>query len=209
MAAMSDMESSKPSGGKPVRRWLGPALLVSLVINLFLGGLIATAIIKHRDGPPPGGHPSFFGAMRGDMADLSKEDRDAMRKIMVGQFKTIRPHLVEMDAARKKLAEAVGAMPYDPAKVAAVFAEIDMAQTEMGRTMRDAMIKGFGEMSDAQRQRLSAAMLKNANRPWRRKGKDGKEGKEGDDDLPPPPDGFDGPEGHGGPDGGPDGPPPF
>jgi Spy/CpxP family protein refolding chaperone len=168
---MSDMTTPPAAPARPPRRWLGPALLASLIVNLFLIGLVTTAILHHRDGPHTRGHHShsIFGLMRGDTSSLSKDDRAAMRKIMVGQFKTIRPQLVAMDEARKKLAAAVGATPYDPAKVSAAFAEIEAAQTAMGRTMRDAMIKGFGEMSDEQRQNISAAMLKKSSRHhWRR-----------------------------------------
>src|SRR3546814_800083 len=118
MAAMSDVNKPEPSATPDKRRrWLGPAFLVSLVVNLFLVGLIVSAVVAHRS-PMHHGGPFMFGGLRGNLSDVSKEDRAAMRKVMIGQFKTIRPQLVEMDKARKALAEVIGETPYDPDKVA-------------------------------------------------------------------------------------------
>jgi len=164
---MSDAHDvSAPPPAAP-RRWLGPAFLVSMVINLFLLGLIASALWMHHE--PRGGHgPSsfFFG---GSMSDLSKEDRTALRQMMRAQFKTIQPHLKELDQSRTDLAKVIGETPYDPTRVSAVFARIEQAQSEIGQVMREAMIKGFGEMSDAQRQRLAKAMERNAEHKWNRR----------------------------------------
>tara|TARA_R110000868_G_scaffold13215_6_gene62042 strand:+ start:452 stop:1033 length:582 start_codon:yes stop_codon:yes gene_type:complete len=190
---------SDPVTNPPARRWLGPAFLVSLGINLFLAGMIATSAYSHRGGPHgdrAGGGPmgAMFGDMRGAKSDMSEEDRKVMRDIMVGQFKTIRPYLVEMDKARKDLAAIVGTSPYDAAKVKAGFERINAARNDVANVMSEAMTRGFGDMSDAQRQRLSAVMANNAERHWRRGSKD----TDGPDagDMPPPP--GDGP---------PDGPP--
>lgn len=186
---MSDVNMPGPAVAPAKRRrWLGPAFLVSLVVNLFLVGLIVSSFVAHRPSMYGGG-PFMMGGIRGDLNDMSKEDRAFMRKIMVSQFKTIRPQIDEMNETRKALAEVVGETPYDPAKVSAVFDRMDQAQAAMARSMRAAMTKGFSEMSDEQRQRMSKAMAKGAERHWRHKRND----KGGDDGPPPPPDGPDGP----------------
>lgn len=194
---MSDAQTSIASS----RRWLGPALLASVAINLFLIGLIATAALSHRNGPPRDPLSFMLGDMRGARAELSDDDRAAMRKMMRSQFEAMRPHLVEMEEARKSLAAIIGTVPYDKEKVAAGFARVDAARDAIGATMRDALIEGFGKMDDAQRLRVSAFMEKNADRRW---GKHRIRLKDDGQDLPPPPDGLDGPSD--GPDG-PDGPP--
>ena len=191
---------SDPVTQPSARRWIGPAFLVSLGINLFLAGMIATSAFSHRGGPHGSGGPmgDMFGDMRGAKSEMSQEDRKALRDIMVGQFKTIRPYLVEMDSARKDLATIVGATPYDPAKVKAGFDRIDAARSNVANVMSNAMIEGFGEMSDAQRQHLAAVMANNAERRWRRTNKgpdDGPDGGPDGDDAPPPPPG-DGPPLH-------------
>ena len=191
---------SDPVTNPPARRWLGPAFLVSLGINLFLAGMIATSAFSHRGGPhgdrDGGPMSAMFGDMRGAKSDMTAEDRKAMRDIMVGQFRTIRPYLVEMDKARKDLAVIVGTSPYDAAKVKTGFERINAARSDVANVMSEAMIRGFGDMSDAQRQRLATVMANNAERHWRRGPKD-IDGPEAGDNPPPPPPG----------DGPPDGPP--
>ncbi|MCE9650532.1 MAG: periplasmic heavy metal sensor [Parvibaculum sp.] len=181
---MSETLSPQPSANDRLRRWIGPALLISLIINLFLVGMIATAMISHRGGPrgefrsPP---QPFFGMMRRGAADLPAGDRAAMRDIMMQQFPIIKPYFVKIDTARRNLADVIAATPYDPAKVAAAFARIDSAQAEMVKATREAMIQGFGKMSDEQRIRLADAMRKQADK--RLKGPGRMDGR----NLPPPP----------------------
>lgn len=164
---MSDTRSPQPSSSDRLRRWLGPALLISLAVNFVLIGMILTAMIVHRPqkhvdfrSPPP----SFFGMMKRGAADLPPGDRAAMRDIMVQQFPIIRPYFTKIELARRDLANVIAADPYDPEKVGAAFAKIDTVQAEMVRATRDAMIRGFGKMSNEQRTRLADAMRKQADR---------------------------------------------
>jgi uncharacterized membrane protein len=200
---MSDTTS--PQQPDRLRRWLGPALLISVVINLFLVGLMVTAMLVHRPAKhgefrsPP---PSFFGMMKRGAAELPPADRAAMRDIMVQQFPIIRPYFAKIDAARRELADVIATSPYDPVKVGAAFAKIDAAQAEMVRATREAMIQGFGKMDEKQRIRLADAMRKQADRRLR-----GKIMQEGDGpppgasgamglglNPPPPPGSPDGPQ---------------
>jgi hypothetical protein len=57
-----------------------------------------------------------------------------------------------MDKARKDLAIIVGTSPYDAEKVKAGFDRIDAARSNVANVTSEAMIKGFGKMSDEQRQ---------------------------------------------------------
>lgn len=164
---MSDTPSPQMPTSDRLRRWLGPALLISLAVNVFLVGLIVTTMIVHRPGEhadlrsPP---HSFFGMMKRGAADLPPGDRAAMRNIMVKQFPIIRPYFTKIDLARRDLAGAIAANPYDPEKVGAAFAKLDAVQAEMVRATRDAMIQGFGKMNDEQRARLADAMRKQTDR---------------------------------------------
>lgn len=167
---MSDTLPPQTPNPDRLRRWIGPALLISLTINLFLIGMIATAMIAHRGGPrgdfrgPP---PSFFGMMKRGAADLPAGDRAAMRDIMMQQFPIIKPYFVKIDMARRELADVIGANPYNPTKVREAFAKVDVAQAEMVNATREAMIRGFGKMSEGQRARLADAMRKQADRRLR------------------------------------------
>lgn len=199
---MSDTPLPQTPVNDRLRRWLGPALLISLVINLFLVGMIAAAVIAHRPGKYPDFRsppPPFFRMMKRGAADLPPGDRAAMRDIMVRQFPIIRPYFARIDAARRDLADMIAANPYDAIKVGAAFAKVDAAQAEMVKAAREAMIQGFGKMSNEQRVRLADAMRKQADR--RLNGRDdgparqaplplppGKRAPAGPEDGPPPSD---------------------
>jgi len=185
---MSDMSSTPAPAKDSARRWIGPALLISLVINLFLVGLIGAAII-HRPrmhngdfGPPP----PFFGMMHKGVAGLPPDDRAAVRDMMLHEFPIIRPYFARIDQARRDLAITIGTKPFDAAKVAAAFAKVDAAQSEMIQATRAAMIAGFGKMSPEQRGRVAAVMRKQAERRLGNGGQDGPPPPDGDG---PPPDG--------------------
>lgn len=165
---MSDIRSTEGTTTLHERRWLGPALLVSLIINLFLLGMIATALIF---GPrPPHGEqfgevpPPFLRALHKDVSELPSDDRAALRTLMIQQFPAIQPYIVKMETARKELAVAIGKTPYNAADVSAAFQKVDDAQTEMIHATRGAMIEGFGKLNPEQRQRLSQAMYRQAER---------------------------------------------
>ena len=183
---MSD--ANKVSTPAP-RRWLGPAFLASLVVNLFLGGLIASALWMHRPPKFRGGGPLPF-ILSGDRAELNQEDRTAMRRMMRSQFKTVLPYLKEMDKSRTELAKVVGQTPYDPVKVRDAFTHFDQVQAEVSGIMREALVKGFGAMSDEQRERIAKVMEENAEHRWdRHKERHGDDDDHGPDGDGPPPDG--------------------
>ncbi|MBX3446634.1 MAG: periplasmic heavy metal sensor [Parvibaculum sp.] len=159
---MSEVNAPKE---KPVRRWLGPALLVSLAFNLFLVSLIAVPFIK---GPPGGefGPPRGQGPMllQGAFKELPDEDRQEIRRAMREKFREIRPHFREMQQAREALADAIAAEPYDENAVRAAFDEMSRTMTVMSDMGRDAMLEGFARLTPEQRQRVAEAMRKDRER---------------------------------------------
>jgi len=188
---MSELPVNEAQVPLAARRWVGPVLLISLVVNLFLVGTIATALIFGPPPPPgaePGRAPSPFFKMLHKGADgLPPGDRAAMRKIMIEQFPLIKPHLAALETARRELADAVGAPSYDPAKVTAAFAKVDLAQAEISQATRNAIVQGFSRLTAEQRARVAETMRKRAERHFGPGGPGGPDG--------PPPGGPGGPEG--------------
>lgn len=157
---------------KPVRRWLGPALLASLALNLFLVALIAVPLIKgppDRYGPPPKGYGASM--LHGALKELPEEDRLVIRRAMREQFRQIVPHIRETQEAREKLIDAIATEPYDEAAVRAAFDDISKATMMMSDLGRDAMLNGFAKLTPEQRQRVAEAMRQDRERTktiWRK-----------------------------------------
>lgn len=171
------MSDENPSiAAKPPRRWLGPALLASVALNLFLVALISVPLFT---GPPDGFRDHSRGPMPGMFLEsfkaLPKQDRAAIRKAMVGHFPEVRPYLAAMRDAKTRLADALAADPYDETAVHAAFDDLDKAMSGMGAVGRDAMMAGFAQLTPEQRKHVAEAM-----RERHRKGE--RRGHGGDDD---------------------------
>lgn len=183
-------EMTPEPAGKPERRWLGPAFLVSLAFNLFLVALISVALVKGPPGgefgPPPRGEGAAL--LHGAFKELPEEDRKEIRRAMREKFREIRPHFSEMQEAREALADAVAAEPYDENAVRAAFDEVSRAMTAMSDMGRDAMLDGFARLTPEQRQRVADAMRKDRDRmKILMRGRDGNAGIDIRRDMPPPP----------------------
>lgn len=161
---MSDMNVT--SSGKGPRRWVGPALLASLAINIFLVGLISVPLFfQPHDrgfGPPPKGHGPMM--MHNAFRELPEEDRLAFRRAMREKFYKVIPFIRDSQEARDALADAIAADPYDEAAVRAAFDDIEKAMISMGEAGRDAMLEVFAKLSPEQRQRVADAMREEQER---------------------------------------------
>lgn len=154
---MTDMNTPE---GKLPRRWLVPAFLASVAINVFLIAMISVPLFfraPDRDfGLPPEGHGP--GMLHGAFKTLPEEDRRVIRRAMKSQFREVLPHIRESQAARDALTEAIAADPYDEAAVRAAFDDMSKAMAVMSDMGRDAMLEAFAKLTPEQRQRVSEAM---------------------------------------------------
>lgn len=154
------MSDENPSTAvKPPRRWLGPALLASVAINLFLVALVSVPLFTGpHDGFGVRRHGSMHTMLHESFKDLPKQDRAAIRKAMVGHFPEIRPYLVAIRDAKTRLADALAADPYDETDVRAAFDDLDKAMSGMGIVGRNAMMAGFAQLTPEQRKHVAQAM---------------------------------------------------
>lgn len=150
------------------KSWVGPALLASLVLNLFLVGLLLGPMLFHR--PPPKearafGMPSpFMGMLDRRSRSLPESDREAIREMMRAQFPNIRPYFPEIGEARIALADALASEPYDAEKIRAAFERLDKAFGGMSRALNESVIEGFSKLPADQRARIAQAMKEKAQR---------------------------------------------
>ena len=153
-----DLKSSKWN------RWIGPALVASLAINIFLAGTLVPGLVRHVwDGPDMyHGGPGMSGfAMR---MPLPPEAREMMREAMRQSFRENRQGFAEqrerIRAARLKLADAVEQDPYDPEATRAAFFELESSISGMTRNVQDAMVSAIGRLGAAQRAEIAETLRK-------------------------------------------------
>jgi uncharacterized membrane protein len=167
------------------RSWLGPSLLVSLVLNLFLIGVLVGPMLFDRHplrGARGYGPPSPFMSML-DRRSLPKDDRDAIRAIMVEQFPNIRPFFPKIGEARMALADALGSESYDAAQVRAAFANLDASFGGMTRMINESIVVGFEKLPADQRARIAQSMREKAQS----RAAHGRDKDKGEASSPPPP----------------------
>ena len=165
---MNDQENAAASATPFMqKRWLGPVLLASLALNLFVVGLISAPLIfGHRfhvrqDEPDMFTEylpPSPDRLMRRGLAALDPRDRVAMRKMIMDAFPLIRPHIKDMKEAKRELADAIAAEPYDEPRIKAAFDRMDEAMVSTAKAARENMLKGLATMPAEQRKRMAKAM---------------------------------------------------
>ncbi len=122
-------------GGR--RNWRGPALFASLVLNLFLVGLIAGSWAHHRHGlgwilgvPGERGAPRFAGSppIRQAVQSLPEADQRIFKETMGALRPEIGRDLQEIRRLRERATEAVRAEPFDRAGFLAAMGELRQKQ---------------------------------------------------------------------------------
>jgi len=170
------------------RSWVGPALLASLVVNLFLIGLVVGPMFFHH--PPPKemrayGPPShFMGMLDRRTRSMPDDDRAAIRNIMIEQFPNIRPYFREIGESRMALAEALGSDPYDPEKVRAAFDNLDRSSSGMNKVLNEAVIQGFSKLPADQRARIAQTMKEKVERRREKRRDRERQEKQDESDTP-------------------------
>lgn len=138
-------------------RWLILALLASLAVNLFVGGLAIGRWVDQdwgwRDGPhrhagsstPDGPGPRWLRRMVGE------EGIDTVRSVWDRHGPAIEPLRVEADAARSAVADALAADPFVRADYEAALAEMRTAMGRMHAAIHEAVTDVVAALTPEQR----------------------------------------------------------
>ncbi|MEQ9518990.1 MAG: periplasmic heavy metal sensor [Parvibaculum sp.] len=164
MSGKDEIQTS-PDGAvsAPRRKWIGPVLLVSLVLNLFFGALLATGSFHrfyHQEGR--GGSMAMPMPMHHRLItqSLSKEERRAFREMMRERFDTLRIDFGDVRKARMGLSRAIGAEPYDPVATKAAFDTMRLAMDTIADKAQSAMVESFASLPRETRARIAENMAK-------------------------------------------------
>jgi uncharacterized membrane protein len=163
---MSDDGTTSKSRYWPAQgsRWWSALLIASLALNLFIGGAVATRIIRH-DGPE-----RFVGASytqlipRHFFAEIPRERRRVLLDILKQYRKDFRGDRDASEAAAAKLADALVIEPYDVEKVKLVVSEFAGQTGKLAARGGDAALDIIALLSADERKILADAIRDRASR---------------------------------------------
>jgi len=134
------------------------ACAVSVLLNLFLAGIVVGRITLPGFGPPVQG-----GLVpREEIHALPDAERRAFFHVMhshQAEMRTLHEHVRD---ARRAAAEAVGAPTYDRKLLEARFAAVRQAQEAQGAAQNEAVIEALGKLSPASRAAIARKAEENA-----------------------------------------------
>ena len=140
------------------------ALVLSLGLNLFLGGLLAGRFAPR----PPAGH---------EWSSLPDADRAAVKTAMKGLFDSLRPQLGELPQIKRELRESLAAEPFDPARFNAAVTRLGEVQAAIRAKTAETVAATAPKLSKEARGGFARVLMKmtsigDERRPYRPRGHD-------------------------------------
>jgi uncharacterized membrane protein len=143
------------------RRWLIFGLAVSLLVNLFLAGVLTGRHLFARRGSAL----QNAAVMKpGAIRDLPEEDRLRFNVIMSAQGSALRTGRLKLRALRQAVRDAIAAPHYDAALVAKRFEELRNAQLAQQTLQQNTLAQALGQLSAQSRAAVIQAETDAANR---------------------------------------------
>lgn len=140
-------------------------LIASLMVNaLLVGLLIGGGLGQKRAGPPLPGGGSEQALMRGIDQGVSPDDRRLVRQAFRRAFSDSRSERLALREARRQLALALAADPYDPDAVQDQFSAMREVEGKMKARMHTVLAEQFGTLSAEQREAIIADLRNRAGR---------------------------------------------
>jgi uncharacterized membrane protein len=127
------------------RRWLMAGLAISLLVNLFLAGMLTgRSLFSPR--PPVQAQPA--AVMRaGAIRELPQEERLRFNVIMAAQGLALRTGRLRLRQLRQQVRDAIAAPHYDAALVAKRFEELRAANQAQQTLQQSTLAQALGQLS--------------------------------------------------------------
>lgn len=167
------------------KRW-AIALVASLALNLFLGGMFTARFIMRPPRPHHGFRPLQFKSMR---RHLDASSHELVDRIEAKHEEQLKRRMGEAREARHAAREALSAEEFDEAKARAALAEFRAKWNAAQEAADAALIELAAALPPDQRSRLAKAWGKRGGKRGRRGPRDGglyRGPPDGGDDPPPP-----------------------
>lgn len=140
-------------------RWVMPALLFSVALNLVTAGLVIGALWRHdgpryaRDAGPP---LAAFG--RPYVIALPEEDRRALRQVLRSEISRDLPDRAARRALYGRVIASLRAEPFDPEALARAAAEQADASVAFQQAAQAAWLRYVAQMTPAERRAYAEAV---------------------------------------------------
>ena len=145
------MTMSTPDAA-PIRpRWMYPALIASLALNLLFVGGMGAAAWHHRHG---GGKFGRDGGLTGFVRDLPADRQTAVRTSIDAGREAIRPLRNAVKAAFAESSTALTEEPFDPVKFKASMDRLAEAESRLKAAMSSALGDTASKLSVDERRKL-------------------------------------------------------
>lgn len=135
------------------RPWERVAMVASILLNIFLGGIIAGEVFTGGKGPAA--HPGQVVAGLIRVAQLPQPERKKFAAVMHEYRGAIATKRLDAKKEREAVKEAVTAPVYDPAAVAAAFAKLRQANEATQETIQIAVTEAMKTLSPESRRTLA------------------------------------------------------
>jgi len=140
------------------RRWftvLGAALVISLAVNFFLGGLVLGRGVGQGGGMAWASAPALRVGIERVLRTLPDGDRKLMRGMFEEQKDPIMQKLVAFREARRGVAQALKAVPFDPAAFAAAYQTMQDRNRDLQEAIHAVIKAAVPQLSPAGREAMA------------------------------------------------------
>lgn len=139
------------------RSWLIIGLIVSLGLNLALGGFVVGQMT--RPGPSPAMLDPSLALFR-VVRELPDPRREALRPVMREHFHTLRGDIRRIRRAQREINEALSREPFDPAALDRALGEFRAALLDGQEDNHEALVRLAGRLTADERRQLQRMMTR-------------------------------------------------
>lgn len=127
------------------RRWLVGGFLASVMINLFLAGILTGRLLFE---PRPPAQAQAGAVMKPNaIRELPEEERIRYNMVMAPQQLALRTGRLKLRQLRQNVRDAIAAPHYDAALVARRFEELRQAQMAQQTLQQNTLSQALGQLS--------------------------------------------------------------
>jgi uncharacterized membrane protein len=143
------------------RRWLVGGLIASVLVNLFLAGVLTGRYLFE---PRPPAQAQAAAVMRaGAIRELPEAERLRFNVVIAAQGPALLTGRLKLRALRQAVRDAIAAPHYDAALVASRFADLRAAQAAQQTLQQNTLAQALGQLSAASRATVIQAERNAAN----------------------------------------------